>query len=109
MIPYSDLRTLAFLDGLYETGEVEVMEKKGTYSPVCVLYRSVNARLVGVVLIQFASLEMNIDFVEAEEMAATHISQSAVGTQVSFLRYLEMSRKLESRLGHTLCEYVAGV
>ncbi len=32
---------------------------------------------MGVVLIQFASLEMNIDFVDAEEIAATHICQSA--------------------------------
>lgn len=47
------------------------------YPPVWVLYRSVKARLVVVVSIQFASLDINIDFVEGEEMAATHIPQSA--------------------------------
>lgn len=56
--------------------------KESSYSDVCVLYRSVKARLVGVVLIQLASLEMNIALVEGEEIAATHISQSAIATLV---------------------------
>jgi hypothetical protein len=43
-----------------------------------VSYRSVNARFVGVVLIQLASLEMNIDLVEGDAIAAHHISQSAI-------------------------------
>jgi hypothetical protein len=48
-----------------------------TYSPVCVLYKSVKARLVGVLLIQFASLEMNIVFVDSDAIEAVHICQSA--------------------------------
>jgi len=50
----------------------------GTYSPVRVSYKSVNARFVGVLLIHLTSLEMNMDFVEGDAMAAHHISQSAV-------------------------------
>jgi hypothetical protein len=53
--------------------------KEEAYSPVCVLYKSVKPRLVGVALIQFASLEMNIDFVDADAIEAAHICQSAFG------------------------------
>jgi len=49
-----------------------------TYSPVAVLYKSVNARSVGVLAIQFARREINICCVDGEAMAAVHISQSAV-------------------------------
>jgi hypothetical protein len=61
------------------------MRIKMTYSPLWVLYRSVNARLVGVLAIQPASLEINIALVDGDAMAATHISQSAVyGSVINF-------------------------
>jgi hypothetical protein len=46
------------------------------YSPEMVSYRSVNARLVGVILIQLASSLKNISRVLSDAMAAQKLSQS---------------------------------
>ena len=60
-------------------------KREDAYSPPVAPYRSGSARLVGVLLIQVAISEMNINVVLGEAVAAANISQSSVVKRVSMI------------------------